>query len=460
MKKNALYVIVSFQLLCLLSSCGNHYSYIYKDNILFECDFAENKHIVQSENSPIDEFSIIYDNEDGTKSYYLFSAPIAYHASDGRLETADNSIIECTNKTVLQNGYKYQNKRNEVQIFFPNKLSHDKPIKIANNESFMQIVPQGISKAIPAKKTIITDIYNIKREAVVYSSIQENIDLVFYCNTLGLKCEIILKSKKADLSDFKFDIETSNLMVGTSNSEYITLYNLKDEPKAIFFNPCFKGSGKNDINISVEKSDYLTKSKGEIFTYTIKFDDIKSMTFPVTTNVSFYLYKTKQPDSSVKSKVSGNHYLSAYLFVGNNQDMGDMNTYVRFEANSFRMIDYTKIISAKYIVYDLSESNNSNIAAFRVIGNWGSPAITWREQPEIDLSTAYKPSINHNEYTFDITPLVIEWNKFLNGIGEDIYNNRFGFVMKNIENTQNEYNVFSAADNVTNCPRLIITYKP
>ena len=464
MKRAIILLIVVSLLMYILPSCKQSDYYVYQDSLLFENDYIANKHIGLSPNGIIDEFSVIYDNQDNTKSFYLFSAPIAYYTSEGKLRIADNSIIETTNKSALQSGYVYQNKSNEVQIYFPKELSATKAIKIVNKDSFMQLSPKNLptEHAITACKKSETTIYSIKQDMVIYQEVWPGIDLMFYCNTLGLKCDLIVKNKEADISNIEFEIDTSNLKLGTTTCEYNLLKNVENEPKAIFFNPLIKDN-TNSI-ISTKKICSFTPINSTNYIYTVNLSEtIDSQTaYPITANLSFYLYKTKQPDSSVKSKVMGNQYLSNYLFTGNSSEMGDMNSYVRFESNSFRDIDYTKIISAKYITYDLTESNtNTAISAYRVTGNWGSPSITWNEQPIIDTSVEFKPVVDGNQFTFDITPLVIEWIKFLNGVGQEQYNNRFGFVLKNnAEAPTDKYSIFSSADNVTCCPRLVINYAP
>ncbi len=464
MKRTIKLIILIYLLASVLSSCGRSDYYIYKDSLLFENDYITNKHVGLSENGIIDEFSVIYDNQDKSKSFYLFSAPIAYYTSEGKLRIADNSIIETKNKSALQSGYIYQNKSNEVQIYFPKELSATKAIKIVNKDSFIQLSPKNLpaERIITAYKKAETTFYNIKQDVVIYQEVWPGIDLMFYCNTLGLKCDLIVKNKESDISNILFEMDTSDLKLGTVNCEYDLLNNAKNEPKAIFFNPLIKDD-KNSI-ISTKRISSLASSNSKKYFYNVNLSETISphMKYPITANLSFYLYKTKQPDSSVKSEVMGNQYLSNYLFTGNSSEMGDMNSYVRFESNSFRDIDYTKIVSAKYIVYDLTEdSTNTAICAYRVIGNWGSPSITWNEQPIIDTSVEFKPVVDGNQFTFDITPLVIEWIKFLNGVGQEQYNNRFGFVLKNnAEAPTDKYSIFSSADNVTCCPRLVINYTP
>ncbi len=451
-------------LACALSACKPADGYIYQDSLLFEKDYKTYQHVGVSENGILDEFSVIYDNQDQSKSLYLFSAPIAYYSSQGQLSIADNRIVETTDQLVRQSGYIYQNKSNEVQVYFPAELSETKTIKMANKDTFIQLSPKNIpeERAVTASQKTETTIYGIQQDVVLYQEVWPGVDLRFYCNTLGLKCDLIVKNEKADLSNIQFEMETSALELETNNCEYDLLYNAENEPKAIFFNPLIKDNAGSVI--STKKIALLRSLDSTKYLYSVYLSEaVTSQTrYPLTANLSFYLYKTKQPDSSVKSNVTGNQYLSNYLFIGNDLEMGDMRSYVRFESNSLREIDYTKILSAQYIAYDLTGSGDDTaVCAYRVTENWGSPTITWNDQPAIDTSMEFKPEVDGNQFTFDITPLVIEWIKFLNGEGEDQYNNRFGLVLQNAAGAPDDAcSIFSSADNVTCCPRLVIHYMP
>ncbi len=403
----------------------------------------------------INTFTRSYENGDGTKTMEIFSYPIAFLDNDSKYKWIDNSIIETENEKIRAAGYNYQNKFNEIQIYFPNTLGQKKDIKIIGKDSYMMVTPLvNHSNAMVQEKQTI---YDSQQKVLTYENVAENIDMLVYPTALGVKAQLNVKSQPS-VDKIVFEIELSENFKMSSNYEYTQFMDQENETKVMIHQPFLRDSKKSDPYFLALDSAIIELQQNGNYLYTITLQNHKeNIHYPIMMDITFHLHKSKQPDSSVKSHVSRNQYLGNLLFTGSNSDKGDMASYIRFEELNLKQIQSEKIISANYIAYELTKQSDRNtISAYQVMSNWGSPSISWAEQP-IHSETRYAADIQGNQYTFDITEIVKTWYNI-----EDLevasYQSRLGFVLKS-DNTEKSYRVFASADNVWHSPKLQIVYR-
>lgn len=398
----------------------------------------------------------------GEEVFYVYACPINQIAVDGQFRKIENDIVESQADEVLKSGYLYQNKENRTQTFFPEYLSEKRGIRVIDDNTSLEICPKILyENQMEVKSEVMdyTDVYGEKRKVVCYSGIWENIDLVFYPVTLGIKGEIVF-TKKSSSEKVEFLLSGDIFTPDVSCEEYITLKDEDGEIKEIFFRPFSKN--KNDFLFGEHNIEQLKDEEG--FQYTVstakEFLNDEKTEYPVKTEVSFYLYQTKQADSSIKSKISGNQYLSNCLFVGNEEARGEMVSYIRFESDIFRYMDYQSIKKAEYIITNITGNNEPiDINAYRVESEWGSPIISWEDQPLTNEKSALKGKSVGNTYIFDITEWVKNWCKFQQGKGKKEDDNRLGFMLKAANPDITGYKIFASGDNLVCSPYLKITLK-
>lgn len=399
----------------------------------------------------INTFTLSYENKDGTKTMEIYSYPVAF-LNNSHYQQIDNTIVEVLNEDIRKAGYEYENKANDIKLYFPDSFDGDLGITAIDQENYITIKPKGqVSNGVLKRK--VKTIYCNEQEAIVYQNISDYVDLLVYPTSLGAKMQLDIKRQPKD--DFIiFHISTPDTHILTKNQEYVSFTNQDKETKAILHQP-FIVDTKDDF-FMVEGWSVLETAPG-LYTYTLPMH-IKdtSIQYPISIDLSINLYRPKQPDSSVKSFQEGNQYLSNLLFTGSN-NRGDMASYIRFELLNENLLHDKTILSAHYITYDLTRQNHANtIRAYPVIANWGSPSITWSTQP-LSLDRETEVYIKQNQYTFDVTEIVKSWYKYAEHPESAPFNNRFGFVLKS-DGTDQGYCVFPSADNVFFSPRLKIVY--
>ena len=169
----------------------------------------------------------------------------------------------------------------------------------------------------------------------------------------------------------------------------------------------------NAVRLAAEDSD-----KGEYTVeYTIDEDFLAddATTYPVSVTHSINLYKPKQPDSTAYENTgeTAGHYLSPYFLTGDTTTKGEGWTYVRYETLNSLPIAADKIISARYIFYNLFDAPKEVlIGAYAVTGEWGSLSIRWSNRPSNDKTpVSQTPVQKAGEYSLDITTLFQEMLK-------------------------------------------------
>ena len=95
------------------------------------------------------QYSIAFLNEDGTKTLYVYAAPIQYYIQDKESKNVTFTLIDNRIKDTTQEkqaeGYAYTNVANTIDINFPSVLREDCPITMTDENFSLQMLPLTLS---------------------------------------------------------------------------------------------------------------------------------------------------------------------------------------------------------------------------------------------------------------------------------------------------------------------------
>ena len=342
-----------------------------------------------------------YENEDGGKVVYLYSAPI---------EESLNLIVENEEEYIVDGSYFNKN--------FPFELSNVTPIEVSNGGNFVRIyLKDGEIKGNLEDRQ---NVFGLNKQAIVYENAFENgEDYICYPTSFGVNTEIVIPKRTQDCK-FQIKIQLPNLAPDTSSPDYILFKTAleKGQVKSLLYTPLIVDkNGKWSYANSVELIDKDAENNIYTVEYGVdeEFLNDKSTKFPVTLNQSIHLYKSKQPDTSAYENTgdTASHYLSPYILLGDETLKGEGWTYVRFETLNSLNIDPEKIVSAKYVFHNLFDlKKETKVSAYAVKADWCSINTRWFNRPPFDEKPISEVIIKKSgDYKLDITALLVEMMK-------------------------------------------------
>ena len=428
MKNYKSYLLFIIFIIMLLSSCkAIEDTYFISKNSLNHTN--EYKSLIKKLYDPN---IMTYQNKDDTYDMYLFSSPI-YVSNDGKTyNRIDNSICDVEDEKYKE--YKYTNKSNDIRTYIPSKLSSSNNILITDSTYGMEIIPQ-YDEIADVKKINYKNIYNITNESFIYNNMFGCEKYIVNINDFGINTELIVKN---NINQFKYHININEVYPVVECSSYILFKDKNfDTNVAIIYAPVIINETEKLIEeIGKDKCTMDIISIGnETYEIIITLNEkcLKESPYPIKINQSFHLYKEKQADSAVYSKNATNNYLNNKVILGNDDKNGEGQLLVRFEELYFLNIDYLDVISAEYIISEISceqETKKTTITLYPVEEDWCSITVNWDRRPAYYGQYPIKVEVDKSgDYSFDITNLLKEWLK--NRDKEAGFLTRKGFILIN-----------------------------
>lgn len=392
---------------------------------------------------------IEYLNKDGSKTIYLYSSPIL--TDNG--EEIDLSLIKNIENKRIEQGFNYVTKENNIKTYFSDNPC-EKGFLITNGKIEMQVYIESDNKSTQIHNPEdMKNIYDKPVNALQYHY-PSNQNISAYSSQFGLSIETDIIP--GEYMNYMVDIR--ECIVETNCPEYVIFkHNTSDKVVAIIYAPFAKvGSGivLGKLEVSeLDESHFLIKS---IMDSSVLEN---SKNARIRTCQSFYLYTSKQPDSTVYENIeTTNSYLSQFMFTGAKNSKGQSQTYVRFEQLENIEIKSDDIISAKYYVHSLvSTTSKAALCAYPVVDDWCSFAVDWTIRARPDKTKEIKPKIlNSKDYEFDITEMLKIWidNR---GVKNVAYSIRNGIVLINSNPKSDE--VLASNDNGSYGTVLVLNVK-
>lgn len=367
------------------------------DGLIPEKEFKENSHISIDTAAETDEFSLVYNNSDGTKTLYVFATPVQY-LKDGKYQLIDNALTDS------ENGYLFENKSNDIKTFYPD-MKNQKDLLLQFGEKKISMQPLA-NQEIPQKQNK-TSILGFNQEMVQYYE-ENGVRILYFTTNLGLKCHIEIE-KPVNVLEFAFDLSTQ-LTMDSSNPRYFLFRDEFNQTAGILYQPVILD--KNGEVLAEELAEItpeLNSEESAKFHLSISPTAEKKQ-YPLTAEFTLNMYKGNQVDSSINSRnPNSNQYLENYLYIGADQQHGEAESYIRFETNVMdNYISQYDIRSIDYLFYGLNKQK-SDLSLYQCDAHWSSTKITWntRQRFETELKPVEKET--GIGYRVDVMELVKQW---------------------------------------------------
>ncbi|MDR1409869.1 MAG: DNRLRE domain-containing protein [Oscillospiraceae bacterium] len=396
-------------------------------NLITDAEFKTAGHTGFDINTYVDDYSLVYNNLDGTKTMYVFTHPINYQTKSGLLTLIDNELIY-----------------NEVDHSFSNKSS-DIVFSGRLGNAGIQYDDKIISIKIPSENEPqmqeIQTLLGNRQEAIGYF-INDNYTLYTFPTYLGMRIQLNISNKIPQ--DIFLPIDYSDYIIDDTNDFYVQFIDDNNDTKGLVYQPVIKDAN-GDIyrllkGVSIE-SDKLVLSQEAL--------SKMNFVYPISLEFSINAYRKKQADSSILSGLpNDNQYLDNYLYVGENQQFSHSLSLIRFESSLYKIIDASKIISATYTFSSINDKLVT-VSAEQCDKEWASTKITWNTRDLFSNEIALSTNIE-KKYELDITDLLKSW---ITGDADP----HLGFQLSTKEKSTGL--IFPSADNGYCSPRLIVTYE-
>ena len=172
--------------------------------------------------------TIVFQNKNGSKTMYVYAAPVKYKDKTGKVKDKKNKLSEQDIEPELAEDYGLTNPENDVRTYFPKKLNKNKGVVLQYGDVKLEVSPLKHHKLQEAQ-TIPLALDGQAQEAVVANEApgqkkQQNktdvveYDKVFGKNTAlrysatlnGFKEDLILK-ENIGVNAFSFRVKTNGL---------------------------------------------------------------------------------------------------------------------------------------------------------------------------------------------------------------------------------------------------------
>lgn len=413
------------------------------NELLSEEQMKEKGHISELPEYATD-VSIAYQNQDGTKTLYVYSAPIRFLNSSGQYSMIDTRMANVRDVAMRDRGYIYTIANSDIKSFFPKELNADTGIIVKSDVEFELGIYDGKSKGWYRE---FPNFISEPQDGVhYYDCFNSKNTVTFYASHLGANCEIMFKDGiEGNQIDFWLCVDPS-MTLKIEQGGYITINQIEyDEGgkvnilvKGVIQKPLLKTTDKNicfNNTLSLE-------SKGEgMYKLSFCFDtkvDLKN----TTAFIAFEMRREKQPDNAIYSKIPNLQYayLRNYSVIGNSKEYGVGRLLIRYKFAKYFNLEPHKIKSAYYNIFSMNR-NNEKFELLSVLEDWCSITGNWNNNYKTGNMISFTSGID-NVLSFDITSEVIKWAEDPSGQKE-----HNGVLLKQQNESSGKGSVFFSNDN-------------
>lgn len=378
--------MIIISLLLLTCSCDNNGGVPISNTIeRIEQEYQTEK--ISDYDSP---YTAMYQNDDQTYDLYIFASPVQYKNEEGEYEPIDNRLI-CSQRE----GYAYENKANEIRMFFPETLQQ--PFVMEKGEQSIQFRCDSTDGVQSAKKCTFLNLYGDNVEAIAYQS--DIFTMYFYPTNLGIRMEINSNQGNPIPPQQLFVKYTAQDPFITETEGYIGLCDSSEYIGVVYASLCKKEDSAELIpnNLSIQSGDF---SREPILTYQI------GDTQATSADLSVEFYANKMPDSTAYSNASYYPYLSNH-YILNDSEKGTANHYLRMRLNYFITTSESNILNAEYHIKPLSDLSSAEVIQMNEVeSQWSSTRLSWQNKGIIGDLINHMGCDSEGKYFFNITDWV------------------------------------------------------
>ena len=416
--------------------------------------------------------TLVFQNQDGTYTTYLFDLPIKYVAEDGSIQEKDISLV--------QSSTAYEVASNDIHVTLPFNVSEGIQVSygtqnvtlspVQNSTVSQQLTNQSINAAILESSVITanTAALNAAENTVTYAQAFDNsINIVYTPLLNGIKEDIVLNSYTG-IHTFQFLIETDGMGVYYDEEQELYYINSSENAEGGFNIGRVYIYDKNQ-RVDIGSMTVTTVEENQTYLLTITANESfltdEETVYPVTIDPTL----TFRQESQIRDAIVYSNYPNGayggyqYAYVGKYSNYGTGRLLVGFgDLSSFlsRIPSALDIQSANLYLYCGTSSAASTLDVYYNDNLWTESSVKYSA---IDWSKVSKSSRSTNIptaagwYSIDIKTIVQDWK----------YNSSTptkGIVIQNSdEATASKVKCFrtkeyAAAHNGVSMPYLAVTY--
>lgn len=379
-------VLIIISLLLLTCSCDNNGGVPISNTIKrIEQEYQTEK--ISDYDSP---YTAMYQNDDQTYDLYIFASPVQYKNEEGEYEPIDNRLIRSQRE-----GYAYENKANEIRMFFPETLQQ--PFVMEKGEQSIQFRCDSTDGVQSAKKCTFLNLYGDNVEAIAYQS--DIFTMYFYPTNLGIRMEIKANQGNPIPPQQLFVKYTAQDPFIAESEGYIGLCDSSEYIGVVYASLCQKENSTEFIpnELAIQSGDF---SEEPVLTYQVGDSQAASA------DLSVEFYANKMPDSTAYSNESYYPYLSNY-YILNDSEKGTANHYLRMRLNYFITTSESNILNAEYHIKPLSDLSSAEVIQMNEVeSQWSSTRLMWSNKGEVGAYIANASQNKYGEIVFIATDFV------------------------------------------------------
>ncbi len=331
------------------------------------------------------------ENQDGTYTLKVYSAPVNYEI-DGGYVSISNKLKESDDSD-----YMLVSDENSVHIFYPQNIEKGISLEDTINEDDMIFYLNESDKTFDeGKKVYFKNMYGITVEAVLYAS--ENEDYYFYSTNKGLRSEIVCHNSQKD--EHSFILQQKNTNINNEKNGYVVVKNKKDDKDEYISNIITEPIVKQDSKIESDTHYVISDISEDKYCYTFSvkgdFND-EHIDFGIE-------YKRDcMADSTAYSKNYFNSYLSQYAILGQSANGFGVHS-IRFLFVNLLDTKQENIKKVSYHTYILDDKkSDSKFELHENIDAWSSTKNTGATMVKYEEEGIEPAALKGHELVFDIT---------------------------------------------------------
>ena len=433
-------------------------------------DIKEKEHANRLFAQETDDYSVVFQNKDGSKTMYYFDEPVKYTDENGTVCDKSTKLSEADKE-----GYAFVSAENDINVYMPEQLDNETGIIVKSDEYIIEMSPVASDKADVSD--IITETENKydKHDIVEYADVFGDDTVIEYSAQLNGVKENIILDRYNGKNEFSFDINTNGLSLKDEGGCFSIVDDEKEEivgtvSEVILFD---SSKGENTIVPQGYVTGYTAvKNADGSYTITITLDNewLKNeAVYPVTIDPTIKLSSSGSGssktilDAPLYSKKSTTNFGSYSIGTVGYQDStyGAGRLIVRFpglDSNAtYKSLKANEIESAKLYMYE--GTGNSGTSTLQV--RYSSQTSGWAETAPTYANTSVSNSImsttkisKSGTCTFDFTTLAIA-SKYS---GYDI---KKGIVITNANETNASLRrSFYLSEYSSSKPRVVVEWNP
>lgn len=171
-------------------------------------DIKEKEHANRLFAQETDDYSIVYQNKDGSKTMYYFDEPVKYTDENGTVCDKSTKLSESD-----KDGYAFVSADNDINVYMPEQLDKETGIIVKSGGYTIEMSPVDSDKANVSD--IITETENKydEHDIVEYTDVFGVDTTIEYSAQLNGVKENIILDRYNGKNEFSFDVDTNGLVL-------------------------------------------------------------------------------------------------------------------------------------------------------------------------------------------------------------------------------------------------------